>query len=68
MTKRTKLNLLYVFLIIIGWLMDGIGWGVRIEPWQIGFTISAVGAILVFASIVLLIVNNAGKKKIQKRE
>jgi hypothetical protein len=67
MTKRAKLNLLYTFLLILGWLMDGIGWSVRIEPWEIGFTMTVLGFILFIASIVLLIVNNTGKKKIQKR-
>jgi hypothetical protein len=67
MSKRTKLNLLYIFLIIIGWLMCGIGFGVRIEPMEIGEAMFLFGPILIFTAIVLLILNNAGKKKIRRR-
>jgi hypothetical protein len=48
--------------------MCGIGFSVRIEPMEIGEAMFILGPILIFTSIVLLILNNAGKKKIQKRE
>ena len=67
MTKRKKLNLLYTFLIIMGWLMGGIGFAERIEPMEVGEALFILGPILIFTAIVLLILNNAGKKKVQKR-
>ena len=55
MTKKSKLNILYILFGVMGWLLGGIGYTVPIINWQVNFLISIIGVILIVSSIVMLI-------------